>query len=150
MFLLILLSIVMLLILIGLFVRRLPGNMPLVGCNSKAIAAACQVSPVSTVDSSLYRGEKKDNKEKKQESSMSDSQRQAAEGAETGEVVLTDQADLRVKISQCLLKWGVVPMTPEWHAMRAVGEQDGCTVVHLSFGTILDDVRPPAEGEWCS
>ncbi|KAI6082383.1 hypothetical protein F4821DRAFT_216117 [Hypoxylon rubiginosum] len=49
------------------------------------------------------------------------------------------------KLARSKMRWGVVPMPPEWHAEH--DNEDG-VVEHLSFGVEEDDVKPPESGQY--
>lgn len=49
------------------------------------------------------------------------------------------------KLARSKIRWGVVPMPPEWHA--EYDNEDGA-VEHLSFGVEEDDVKPPELGRY--
>ncbi|XXH04287.1 hypothetical protein Hte_010701 [Hypoxylon texense] len=53
------------------------------------------------------------------------------------------QTGLFTKLARSKIRWGVVPMPPEWHA--EYDNEDGA-VEHLSFGVEEDDVKPPEPG----
>lgn len=116
--------------------KRLPGYMPVVGANSLAMQAACQVSPLSRVKATL-------------ESDESDSDFDKPVSSKDG----SPETGKRLKGTKEMvfyrLKWGEVKMPDGW--LRQEGTWTDCPddeVGHLSFGTVFDDPRPPVEGRW--
>jgi len=141
----------MVLILLGLAFRRLPGYMPIVGTFSVLISAACHVSPLVKVHPLLYMAESDEPKPSSGErGNIEEGDREQPErGDEEEGSPVEPGADLRVKATQSLLRWGVVEMPPEWLATHQF--HDGAQVVevqHLSFGTGLDGVQDPVDGRF--
>lgn len=120
----------------------LPGYMPIVGSNSLAMAAACEVSPLVKVPG-FSRQDHGDIKEME----LLEFEFGSNIPAETDRFMLSDS---RENLAFRLLKWGEVPMTDEWHR-RVVADNESLTTEdtgHLGFGTILDDPKPPTEGRY--
>lgn len=169
------LLVAMTVVLVGLSFRKLPGYMPIVGTNSRRIAAACHVSPLSEPD------------EKPQESdeeppitpagaNLTDSEiplmdmrtntsvtsrHEEGDGGDEEEYHGLDPETARLtKISRGLLSWGIVRMPDEWYTSLSdtVPESDrgagsdlispGYKLEHMSFGTPSDNVKPPKDGAW--
>lgn len=168
------LLVVMAIVLVVLSFRKLPGYMPIVGTNSRLIAAACHISPLSNPH------------EKPRESNtaaitcpagadiplmgmgtggsagkFATDQREEGYGNDEAEYYSLDPDTVRLtKISRGLLSWGVVRMPDEWYASFSdtIPESDGGAdpgsvsrgyeLAHMSFGTPSDNVRPPKDGTW--
>ncbi|KAF5506131.1 hypothetical protein CGCS363_v004720 [Colletotrichum siamense] len=111
--------------------QKLPGQMPVVGSNSMAIAAACRVSPLAQVPPDSH-----------EENNM-----QETELAElTGEYVeAANGSDNQKKMIYYPLKWGEVKMPKDWSKHPTDGQEPE-EVGHLSFGTVLDCPSPPKDG----
>ncbi|KAF4826317.1 hypothetical protein CGCTS75_v009288 [Colletotrichum tropicale] len=111
--------------------QKLPGQMPVVGSNSMAIAAACRISPLAQVPTDSH-----------EENNM-----QETELAElTGEYVeAANGSDNQKKMIYFPLKWGEVKMPKDWSKHPTDG-QEPKEVGHLSFGTVLDCPSPPKDG----
>lgn len=112
-----------------------PGYMPAVGSNSIAIAAACRVSPIAKVRPGL------DDPGLDQDTELEDLVPSSDDAEENPE-------SAREKMVFCRLKWGEVEMPNDWCQQEADDQSPGQVVGHLSFGTVLDDPRPPTEGRW--
>ncbi|KAL0939943.1 uncharacterized protein CTRU02_206553 [Colletotrichum truncatum] len=122
-----------------LSLKRLPGYMPVVGSNSLAMAAACRVSPLSKVPTTEYKGG-------------------SGEDTELEELVVGSKQSLQTsgdrfacesgEMAYHPLKWGEVEMPQDWYDRVAIDGQTNERVGHLSFGTVLDDPKPPVEGRF--
>ncbi|KAF4490123.1 hypothetical protein CGGC5_v003932 [Colletotrichum fructicola Nara gc5] len=114
--------------------QKLPGQMPVVGSNSMAIAAACRVSPLSQVPTHSNEENTTQDTELKELVSTTGEGVEGVKGAGTPKTMIYFP-----------LKWGEVEMPKNWH-----DQPEGCRetegVGHLSFGTVLDNPRPPKEG----
>ena len=171
------LLVAMTIVLVGLSFRKLPGYMPIVGTNSRRIAAACHVSPLSEPD------------EKPQESDEEPPITPAGANLTDSEIPLMDmrtntsvtsrheegdgdgddeeeyhgldpETARLTKISRGLLSWGIVRMPDEWYTSLSdtVPESDrgagsdlispGYKLEHMSFGTPSDNAKPPKDGAW--
>jgi len=116
--------------LLGLL--RLPGHMPPIGSDSRAIAAACHVSPLAKAPLNEETGEK-------------------GEGYEPVLMAEEEGNSGLVAVSRSLLSWGVVEMPQAWydaHVDRRDGLASRRAVGHLSFGTTLDVVKRPIRGRF--
>lgn len=131
----------------------LPPNSVVVGSNSLAIAAACQVSPLVGQDQAqpgeTYEQHTAGCHDEEIElrhlmepnasrSTRSDQASKSSQDEEEREATL-------LRVSQSRIKWGVVKMPPSW------GEQFNrreIVVEHISFGVPGDDVQQPVEGHW--
>ncbi|EQB58659.1 hypothetical protein CGLO_01063 [Colletotrichum gloeosporioides Cg-14] len=111
--------------------QKLPGQMPVVGSNSMAIAAACRVSPLAQVPTDSHE----------------ENNTHETELAElTGEYVQAmNGSDNQKKMIYFPLKWGEVKMPKGWFKHPADGQEPE-EVGHLSFGTVLDCPSPPKDG----
>jgi hypothetical protein len=149
-------------ILLGLL--RLPGYMKVVGSNSRAISAACHVSPVSQALRQADAGNSKARKAKKKQWSIPRGSQGSKDDIEMWSLTLvnddlemhptdTDEAsttgkyslydaeeDIRDRLAKSEIKWGEVKMPPEWYAQFArFNEQMG----HLGFGVQEDHIDIP-------
>ncbi|KAF6815159.1 hypothetical protein CMUS01_12487 [Colletotrichum musicola] len=117
---------------------KLPGYMPVVGSNSRAMLAASRPSPAAKIPE--IPGLDSDNTE-----GIELEQLIPASKCGSGEA-----ASLVVpkSMAYCLLKWGEVEMPEDWYCRfdEASDGHPGLRVRHLSFGTIFDDPKPPTEG----
>ena len=115
----------MAIVLIGLSLRKLHGHMPLVGTNSRAIAAACHVSPLSTSEAT-------DSELGSVDLGTAGAESEVAAAIATKFTITTTTRDMRneeemdyqgmtaevarlTRISRTLLSWGIVPMPDEWY-----------------------------------
>lgn len=104
--------------------------MPLVGSDSRAIAAACHVSPLAKALPEEQAGRKGD-------------------GYEPVSIADEEGHGGLIAVSRSLLSWGVVEMPQAWHDSQfnqLNGSESRQVVEHLSFGTLLDDVKKPIKG----
>lgn len=112
------------------------GYMPVVGANSLAMLAACQVSPLSRIQRSL---------DEECDTSGSDTEKLVASPNQNSE---NEERDSGVRdMVFYRLKWGEVRMPEEWYHQQQSGHIDG-EIGHLSFGTVFDDPQPPIDGRW--
>ncbi|CAN9355353.1 unnamed protein product [Alternaria alternata] len=114
--------------LLGLL--RMPGHMPPVGSDSRAIAAACHVSPLSKAPLDEQKGGE-------------------GEGYEPVSMADEEGHGGLLAVSRSLLSWGVVKMPQAWydaHVDRRNAPESRRAVEHLSFGTSLDGVKKPIRG----
>ena len=114
--------------LLGLL--RMPGHMPPVGSDSRAIAAACHVSPLSKAPLDEQKGGE-------------------GEGYEPVSMADKEGHGGLLAVSRSLLSWGVVKMPQAWydaHVDRRNAPESRRAVEHLSFGTSLDGVKKPIRG----
>lgn len=133
----------------------LPSNTVVVGSNSLAIAAACQVSPlvgqnqsqnqprISHQESMVNQQDDEMELHHLMEPSPSLLARddQASESRNDEEV----WKDTLLRVSQSKIKWGVVKMPSSWE--EQFNRQD-IEVEHISFGLPEDDVQQPIVGRW--
>lgn len=132
------------------------GHMPLVGTDSRAISAACHISPLSKADGgyecSIGCQDESGGSEVELNGLDLVVENQGlmeSEGEAKGE---SEFAATRVEVSRSLLKWGIVRMPQEWY--HAWDDLEGHAVppetqlAHMSFGTKLDSVEAPKEGSW--
>ncbi|KAF6804937.1 hypothetical protein CSOJ01_09840 [Colletotrichum sojae] len=119
-------GVVLLLLPVAISAQKLPGQMPVVGSNSLAIAAACRVSPLAKTYGDFGREHKM----------------QTAEAGEPIQVPDEDAGVERPDITQDFalyrLKWGEIRMPDYWYFGMGLG--------HLSFGSVFDDPQPPTHG----
>ena len=114
--------------LLGLL--RMPGHMPPVGSDSRAIAAACHVSPLSKAPLDEQKGGE-------------------GEGYEPVSMADEEGHGGLLAVSRSLLSWGVVKMPQAWydaHVDRRNAPESRRAGEHLSFGTSLDGVKKPIRG----
>ncbi|WKT49436.1 hypothetical protein QSH57_014366 [Fusarium oxysporum f. sp. vasinfectum] len=104
-----------------LSMRRLPGDMVIVGSNSLAIAAACHASKASKVDISDCSGKKK--------------------------VTIGGHCRSMRRIAESKVKWGVVTMEDSFYN-ELKDEVDVNEIGHLSFGVQDDAVGKPEFQKW--
>jgi hypothetical protein len=144
--LLLLLFAILIFVPLPIALKRIPGYMPVVGSNSLAIAAACHVSPLTNVtspDPSSKTNALVDVEGTEGETTALKSDRTTVETKG-----LDQQRDRFVRMSQCLLKWGIVKMPKEWQDQYEPNQSSDGAVEHLSFGTILDEPREPVNNRW--
>jgi len=106
--------------------------MPPIGSDSRAIAAACHVSPLSKAPFNEETGQK-------------------GEGYEPVSMAEEEGNRGLVAVSRSLLSWGVVEMPQAWYDAqedRRSGPESRRPVEHLSFGTALDGVKKPIRGRF--
>ncbi|KAI1764186.1 hypothetical protein GGR53DRAFT_530815 [Hypoxylon sp. FL1150] len=79
--------------------------------------------------------------------SLASSSRLLLRHSEDSDSNVGDEQDISQfrKLARSKLRWGVVPMHPEWHAEH--DNEDG-VVEHPSFGVEDDDVKPPESGHY--
>lgn len=133
----------------------LPRNTVVVGSNSLAIAAACQVSPLVGQSGEQPRARN------------SPSEYMASHPEDEIELshlvvpspsllALSDQAsdswndeekrkETLLRVSRSKIRWGVVKMPPSW--AEQFNRRD-TEVEHISFGLPEDNVQEPIEGHW--
>ncbi|KAG8164133.1 hypothetical protein KVR01_006051 [Diaporthe batatas] len=133
----------------------LPPNTVVVGSNSLAIAAACQVSPL-TVESAAkayfgktgveYNSAHQENEiELRHLMAPSPS---LLTGGDQASATWNDEEDRKTilfRVSQSKIRWGVVKMPPSW--AEQFNRRD-TEVEHISFGVPEDDVQEPVPGHW--
>lgn len=109
-----------------------------VGSNSLAIAAACQVSPLAKIPTGL--SDRNDEQDTELDVLMPSSTEDpgAEESLESGG---------SRNLAHYRLKWGEVEMPEEWYG-QPEHDQAPERVGHLSFGTVFDDPKAPIEGRW--
>jgi len=103
--------------------------MPLVGSDSRAIAAACHVSPLAKAPPE----EQADGK---------------GDGYEPVSIADEEGHGGLIAVSRSLLLWGVVEMPQAWYHSQfnqSNGLENRRVVEHLSFGTLLDDIKKPVK-----
>ncbi|KAL1855006.1 hypothetical protein Plec18170_004418 [Paecilomyces lecythidis] len=128
--------------------RRLPGDMVVVGSNSFAMAAACHASTISKVkidipEETEYDAATSSNELGNlivEEIAMSRLQEHDQPDPKNQDLVLS-------KLAESKLKWGVVTMPPEFYE-EFKEDMEVDTVEHLSFGVKEDDVQKPIYGKW--
>lgn len=128
--------------------RRLPGDMVVVGSNSFAMAAACHGSTISKVKTDIPEETEYDAATSSNESgnliveeiAMSRLQEHDQPDRKNQDLVLS-------KLAESKLKWGVVTMPAEFYE-EFKEDMEVDTVEHLSFGVKEDDVRKPIYGKW--
>lgn len=130
---------------------RLPPTTVVVGSNSLAIAAACQVSPlVGEKQHQSWRTHRDStatptDDEVESHQLTESSTRLLSRG---GEATVSRDAEKELKVtllraSQSKIRWGVVAVPPSWEDQF---HMPGTTVEHLSFGLEEDDVQEPIVG----
>lgn len=131
----------------------LPPNTVVVGSDSFAIAAACQVSPLV--------GQNHSHPEVPQQKNTRDPHRNDIElrrlmapspilfshDDRTSESHRDDeeQKSMLVRVSQSKIRWGVVKMPSSW---KEQFDRRDIAVGHVSFGLPEDDVQQPITGHW--
>lgn len=132
------------------------GHMPLVGTDSRAISAACHVSPLSKaskeLDDFVVCRDESGGSEAELNGLGSVVENQGLMESETEPGVESKSAVVRAEVSRSLLKWGIVRMSQAWYKASDDLEDNAtpseAEVVHMSFGTKLDNVETPKEGNW--
>lgn len=132
------------------------GHMPLVGTDSRAISAACHVSPLSKaskeLDDFVVSRDESGGSEVELNGLDSVVENQGLMEPETEAGVKSKLAVVRVEVSRSLLKWGMVRMPEEWYKasddLADAAVHSGAQLAHMSFGTKLDNVEEPKEGNW--
>ncbi|KAL5597141.1 hypothetical protein FOBRF1_010934 [Fusarium oxysporum] len=124
-----------------LSMRRLPGDMVIVGSNSLAIAAACHVSKASKVDiSDCSSKTDTSGRETGMELTIYPHHRD-----EEGDDVRT--LSVYARIAESKVKWGVVRMEDSFYN-ELKDEVDVNEIGHLSFGVQDDAVGKPEFQKW--
>lgn len=133
----------------------LPSNTVVVGSNSLAIAAACQVSPlVGQNQSHPEAPRQKDTCDPQGNGTsielhrlMTPSPRDFTRDDQTSEFYQDDeeQKSLLARVSQSKIRWGVVKMPSSWEEQF---DRRDIAVGHVSFGLPEDDVQQPITGHW--
>ncbi|KAF4959278.1 hypothetical protein FSARC_10794 [Fusarium sarcochroum] len=124
-----------------LSLRKLPGDMVVVGSNSLAIAAACHVSKRCTPSSSscvLERGAPESAPDIELTTFARDKTKQECDSL---------VSSVHAPIAQRKVKWGVVRMEDAFYR-QLEGEAGINGIKHLSFGTEEDRVETPRPREW--
>lgn len=130
----------------------LPPNSIVVGSNSFAIAAACQVSPLvggNTEDRESHHEFTADRQGDEvglhhimaPYSSLLGRGDEASEACTDGE----ERKATLLRVSQSKIKWGVVKMPTSWQQQF---NGQNAPVEHMSFGLPEDDVQQPLVGHW--
>jgi hypothetical protein len=149
-----LITVVMVLVLLALAWRRLPGYMPVVGDSSLLISAGCHISPLAKVAPLLYTADVKAPNARSSKRRDGESEDASSEGSgvvddDVESMPADPDAVSRAKVPQCWLKWGVVEMPPEWLAEHRYDHRaGGVEVQHVGFGTLLDHVADPVDGKY--
>ncbi|KAH7233979.1 uncharacterized protein BKA55DRAFT_580583 [Fusarium redolens] len=130
--------IVILCIPLVLSLRKLPGDMVVVGSNSLAFAAACHVPAISSSVSGIGRRDSGTACDIEMMTVARDARK-----PECSNLVLLDD----MKVTQRRIKWGVLKMEDSFY-WELEGEVDVNGIKHLSFGTEEDRVEPPRLSEW--
>lgn len=131
------------------------GHMPLVGTDSRAISAACHISPLSKSDDEtdglVGCPDESGGSEVELNGLGPVVENQRLMDSESKSRCESEAAVVRTGVSRSLLKWGIVRMPQEWHNAPDDLEEDvvppGAELVHMSFGTRLDNVEVPKEGQ---
>ncbi|KAH8897298.1 hypothetical protein GQ53DRAFT_837952 [Thozetella sp. PMI_491] len=138
-----LLALVVALLPLG-FYLRLKGNMVICGNNSFTISAACHVSTWNVRKNSLRREDSIEMQPQMDDQAAganvdgglwrNESKRSRREPVETESLAEDDMrvSEALLQVSRSQLRWGVVPMSPEWYDSF---KEDGYEVEHLTFGT---------------
>ncbi|KAF0324135.1 hypothetical protein GQ607_008565 [Colletotrichum asianum] len=130
---------IMMIIPIILSRKQLAGYMPIVGSNSMAMAAACRVSPIAKIPTRIDHddeGQATELEELRPASSIAVSEEgPSAPSQSTG-------------MSLFFLRWGEVEMPKSWYERVELDGQEAAEIGHLSFGTVLDEPKPPKEGRF--
>ncbi|KAH8766124.1 hypothetical protein F5883DRAFT_496436 [Diaporthe sp. PMI_573] len=133
----------------------LPHNTVVVGSNSLAIAASCQVSPLvgqtyeqphSRIVQQEYMAGNQDS-EIELRHFMAPSPSFLTLGDQASES-WSDEEERKVtllRVSQSKIRWGVVKMPSSWSEQFIRRETE---VEHISFGLPEDDVQKPVVGHW--
>ena len=148
------LAIAMFVALLTLSRRRISmGHMPLVGTDSRAISAACHISPLSRAgdESEGFIGCQDESGGSEVELNGLDStvENQGLMESESEPKSHSELALVRVEVSRSLLKWGIVRMPQEWYNASDNLEENAvpseAQLAHMSFGTKLDNAETPKE-----
>lgn len=131
----------------------LPPKTFVVGSNSLAIAAACQVSPL--VGQNQPRPEKSYHESTAEPQDdeielrhlMAASSSLLTRDGQTSESRNDEEVwkSTLLRVSQSKIRWGVVKMPSSWEEQF---ERQDITVEHISFGLPEDDVQQPIVGHW--
>jgi len=145
------LAIAMFAALLVLSRRRISmGHIPLVGTDSRAISAACHISPLSKASKELVVcRDESGGCEVELNGLDSALENQGLMKPDTEPGVESKSAAVRAEVSRSLLKWGIVRMPQEWYASDDLEDNavpSGAELAHMSFGTKLDNVEAPKEG----
>jgi hypothetical protein len=131
----------------------LPPNTVVVGSNSLAFAAACQVSPLVGQNQPQPRQSHQEHTAEHQEDEI---ELQNLIEPNPGRLMRGDQASeswnqeeereaTLLRVSQSKIRWGVVKMPSCW--AEQFNRRD-TEVEHISFGLPEDDVQQPVIGHW--
>ncbi|KAK1844229.1 hypothetical protein CCHR01_13130 [Colletotrichum chrysophilum] len=104
-----------------------------------AIAAACRVSPIAKIPTRIDHddeGQATELEELRPASSIAVS--------EEGPSAPSQSTDMPL----FLLRWGEVEMPKGWYERVDLDGQEVAEIGHLSFGTVLDEPKPPKEGRF--
>lgn len=133
----------------------LPPNTVVVGSNSLAIAAACQVSPLvghttekhqaRTTSVEYESGHQENEIELRHLTAPSDSLLTLGDQGSTTWNEEEERKATLLRVSQSKIRWGVVKMPPSWSEQF---DRRGTEVEHISFGLPEDDVQEPVPGHW--
>lgn len=133
----------------------LPPNTVVVGSNSLAMAAACQVSPLVGQNRSHPEVSRQQDTYDPQGDGtsielprlMAPSLRNFTCDDQTSESYQDDeeQKSLLARVSQSKIRWGVVKMPSSWEEQF---DRRDIAVGHVSFGLPEDDVQQPITGHW--
>jgi len=163
--------ITMAILLVGLSMRKVHGHMPLVGTNSRAIAASCHVSSLSKVggtETDLINpgsthittiGEEPQISSNAIVRMLQRMKTREGKGKEKEEEEMEcrdvpPEQERLTRISRDLLSWDIVKMPEEWYAehngaLTAItASGPALSVTHASFGTPQDEVVTPRKGRW--
>jgi hypothetical protein len=151
------LAMAMFVALLALSRRRISmGHMPLVGTDSRAISAACHISPLSRAgDGSDGFGGcqiESGGSEVELNGLGSTVENQSLMESESEPKSNSELAVVRVEVSRSLLKRGIVRMPHGWYSVSDDLEENAvpswAQIAHMSFVPKLDNVETPKEGNW--
>ncbi|KAF3809723.1 hypothetical protein GCG54_00005264 [Colletotrichum gloeosporioides] len=131
---------IMMIIPIFLSRKQLAGYMPIVGSNSMAMAAACRVSPIAKIPTRV------DDKDDKGQATELEELRPTSSIAVSEEGLSAPSQSTDMPLF--LLRWGEVEMPKSWYERVGMDGQEAAEIGHLSFGTVLDDPKPPKESRF--
>ncbi|EQB56389.1 hypothetical protein CGLO_03604 [Colletotrichum gloeosporioides Cg-14] len=131
---------IMMIIPIILSRKQLAGYMPIVGSNSMAMAAACRVSPIAKIPTRI------DDKDDEGQATELEELRPTSSIAVSEEGLSAPSQSTDMPLF--LLRWGEVEMPKSWYERVEMDGQEAAEFGHLSFGTVLDDPKPPKEGRF--
>ncbi|KAM7210200.1 hypothetical protein V8F06_014414 [Rhypophila decipiens] len=146
-----LLGLVVAVVPLGFFLRRLKADMVICGNDSFTISAACHASAlivVSAEKSPAPEGNVNSNAaSRREDSSEADDERELETLSETE--ALAEEVNMRqlLQVTRSQVRWGVVAMPRDWYASFR-GDGHDSEAGHLTFGTRDQNVKEPQGGRF--